>query len=696
VKKTIQVAILTLFGISLFKVGYSFQEGPPPGRSGVPAGGGFAAELTCVEMCHNSFDLNPDTLGQMEIVGLPDNYLPGQRYQLEFRLSYPIPDRSAWGFQATAVEMDTYRGAGTFVVTDPRRTQIRLGGPEGANRQYIEHTPLGSRPTGQLGSSWRFDWVAPETNVGDIGFYASGNAAGFPRGNSVGDRIFNPTPNPLARTKGQFTFSDIAVRANVAAGAGRGVAVGDFNQDGWPDLFVVADGQYRLYRNNGDNTFTDVTASSGITASQAQGQAAAWGDYNGDGNPDLYVVTAGADVLYRNNGDGTFTDVTREAGISDDSLGHAAVWADFNGDGLADIYVANEGQDVLYLNNRDGTFSKANPAVTGMTEDAASWSVAVADYNGDGWLDIFVANEGQDALYRNNGDGTFTDVAVAAGILTTNGQGRAAAWGDFDGDGKVDLFIANVGADLLYKNNGNGSFTEMTAMAGMADTAVGAAAAWADYDNDGDLDLFVANEGQDFLYRNNGNGTFNEVAMHSGMTDAAVGAAAAWLDVNDDGNPDLFVANTVGDNFLYLNPGRSGSAPPMMALSGRIRNLNLKIRNGSDFGFRALDFLAGNLKLGMILLVWFGFRISCFGFACRGIHRVAHMPTRPAALLVRRMIMKDRNKALMPLKRSICCGDGYRICRILFPTRRDDVGNRAKKELQRSGRSQKDEEFSDS
>jgi len=217
------------------------------------------------------------------------------------------------------------------------------------------------------------------------------------------------------------------------------------------------------------------------------------------------------------------------------------------------------------------TLSRLSPsasftyAATGLAETADSWSVAVADYNGDGKLDIFVANDGQDALYRNNGDGTFTDVAEAAGIETAEAQGRAAAWGDFDSDGKVDLFIANVGADRLYKNNGDGSFTDVTTMAGMADTAVGAAAAWADYDQDGDLDLFVCNQGQDFLYRNNGNGTFNEAATHSGMTDMAVGAGAAWLDVNADGNPDVFVANADGDNFLYLNPGRSGPAPANIA-----------------------------------------------------------------------------------------------------------------------------------
>jgi hypothetical protein len=280
---------------------------------------------------------------------------------------------------------------------------------------------------------------------------------------------------------------------------------------------------------------------------------------------DLFVAGDGQFWLYRNNGDGTFTDVSAMAGISDEASGRTVAWGDFNGDQQLDLYVANEGQDLLYLNNGDGTFTKVDPMMAGIVEQAAGWSVAVADYNGDNRLDIFVANDGQDALYRNNGDGTFTEVAAMAGIQTASVQGRAAAWADYNGDGKVDLFIANVGADLLYKNKGDGTFTDVTMMAGVVDTAVGAAAAWSDYDKDGDADLFVANEGQDFLYRNNGNGTFNEVATFSGLTDTAVGRAAAWVDVNGDGNPDLYVTNADGGNFLYRNPGRSGAVPVTIA-----------------------------------------------------------------------------------------------------------------------------------
>jgi hypothetical protein len=176
-----------------------------------------------------------------------------------------------------------------------------------------------------------------------------------------------------------------------------------------------------------------------------------------------------------------------------------------------------------------------------------------------------VANDGPDFLYKNNGGGTFTNVATTVGIQTASAQGRAAVWLDFDKDGKVDLFIANVGQDLLYKNKGDGTFTDVTTAAGVIDNAVGMAAAWADYDKDGDPDLFVANEGQDFLYRNNGNGTFNQVATVSGMTDMAAGRGAAWVDFDKDGNVDLLVSNAAGGNFLYKNPGRSGPASASVA-----------------------------------------------------------------------------------------------------------------------------------
>jgi glycosyltransferase A (GT-A) superfamily protein (DUF2064 family) len=573
---TMKKQMIKLMAIVLFCLGLSVgivnseSAGPVDGRSGVPAGGGFPEELTCNSSeCHGmagGFPLNPDTRGKIELLNLPDNYIPGQHYRLTFRTSHPDADRRRWGFQLTAVTADTFLPAGDFVVLTTgvplaSRIQRKVGGP-GGDRKYVEHFSLSTNANRTGGNSWIFEWVAPETNVGDVNFYGAGNAA---NNNSLetGDKIFTHSPDPLAVAKGQFVFTNIAAAANVATGSGQGAAVGDFDNDSHADIFVARAGQNLLYRNNGDGTFAEVAAMAGIGAADADSRSAAWGDYNGDGYLDLYVVNAGPDALYRNNGDGTFINVSAEAGISDEASGHAVAWGDFNGDTHLDLYAANEGQDALYLNNGNGTFTKADPAATGTAEQAASWSVAVADFNGDNRPDIFVANDGQAALYRNNGDGTFTDVAAAAGLQTASAQSRAAAWADYDGDGDQDLFIANVGQDLLYRNNGNGTFADVTMAAGLVDTPVGAAAgaAWTDYDKDGDQDLVVVNEGQDFLYRNNGNGTFNQVATFSGLTDAASGRAAAWIDVDNDANPDLFIVNAVEDNFLYRNPGRSGPAP---------------------------------------------------------------------------------------------------------------------------------------
>jgi hypothetical protein len=580
----IVVIILFIFGLSIGMV-RSYSTGPPVERAGVPAGHGFPEEETCDSAdCHDTFRLNPDTRGKITIAGLPDNYVPGRRYSLTLSVTHPDPDRIRWGFETTAVAMDTFIGAGNFVVTDRAHTQMISGGPPG-NRSYIEHNAGGTAPGTRGGNTWRFDWMAPSANVGDVGFFGSGNAADAD-GSNQGDKIYNSRPNPVALTRGQYTFTNVAAAANVAAGpgvgavadfdnvaagSGGGVAVGDYDKDGRPDLFIARDGQDALYHNNGDGTFTDVAVAAGIVTGDGQGRAAAWGDYDGDGRLDLYVVNGGADRLYHNNGDQTFSDVTGQVGISDNLVGHGVVWADFTGSHRLDLYVANEGQDILYFNNGDGTFTKADPAVAGMTETAAGWSVAVTDYNGDGKPDIFVANDGPDFLYKNNGGGTFTNVATAAGIQTASAQGRAAVWLDFDKDGKVDVFIANVGQDLLYKNNGNETFTDVTATAGLVDNAVGMAADWGDYDGDGYPDLFVANEGQDFLYRNNRNGTFNQVATVSGMTDMAAGRGAAWVDFNKDGNIDLFVANATGGNFLYKNPGRSGPAPATAARQANIR-----------------------------------------------------------------------------------------------------------------------------
>lgn len=608
-KQTLKMVAITIF-LCILSAGIAHSEsaGPAPGNTGAPAPAEreLPPEPTCGAMsgtgvagttlnCHGSMPAVADPVGKIELFNLPDNYVPGRQYRFFITVTHPMTGVAAprYGFQTTALVEGTFAPGGQFPNTNGRptgqaTTLFKMGGP-GDDRQYISHGPVSFSAQGsgeRRGRRWTIDWIAPADNPGDVNFYAVGNVA---NGNSLEtlDRIYTNSPNPLRVTKGQYSFTDVAAAANVAAGAGRGVAVGDYNKDGRADIFVAADGHYLLYRNNEDGTFTEVDEAAGLTAGDAQGRAAAWADYNGDGNLDLYVVNASPDRLYRNNGDGTFTDVSAEAGISSDAVGHAVAFTDLTGDGHPDLYVANEGQDDLYINNGDGTFSKADPAAAGIAESANSWSVAVADYNGDGRPDIFVANDGSAAVYRNDGGGMFTNVAAAAGIaaLTADAQSRAVALADYDKDGDQDLFIGNVGQDLLFRNNGDGTFADVTMAVGLVENPVAAAAgaAWGDYDNDGDPDLIVVNEGQDRLYRNtttvtlSGTGnnpagtisttiSFTEVATFSGLTETAAGQAVAWVDVDNDQDLDLFVANADG-GALYQNPGRSG---PASASSARL------------------------------------------------------------------------------------------------------------------------------
>jgi hypothetical protein len=169
------------------------SSGPQPGLSGAPEIAGVPAEMTCTS-CHATYPLNPDALGKVELLGLPDTYSPGRRYALTFRISHPDATLTRWGFQLTAIQRSDGQGAGEFVVTDPQNTQ-RVTGL--AHRQYVEHTVPGTAMGQPGGTSWSFDWVAPARDVGEIVFYGGGNASNMD-GSKEGDRIYNPTPAPLA------------------------------------------------------------------------------------------------------------------------------------------------------------------------------------------------------------------------------------------------------------------------------------------------------------------------------------------------------------------------------------------------------------------------------------------------------------------------------------------------------------------
>ena len=322
---------------------------------------------------------------------------------------------------------------------------------------------------------------------------------------------------------------------------GSGVVFFDYDTDGDADLYFVNSGNIPqakqgaqqtqlgnvLYRNDGDGRFTDVTETSG-TGDTGYGMAAAAGDIDNDGDADLYVANFGQDVLYRNNGDGTFTDITEAAGIDNILWGIAAVYLDFDVDGDLDIFVVNylvyelsmpvttfkgivgyghprsyEGTpDVLYRNNGDGTFTNIaeTAGVTNPTEGRGMAAVA-CDYDNDGFPDIYVTNDtNRNFLYHNNGDGTFTDESLFIGVGYDEGGVAEGSMGidcgDYNRDGWLDLIVANSEKATLYKNEEGLFFADATAESGLQQPTlpfVGFSPLFLDYDNDGHLDLFCAN-----------------------------------------------------------------------------------------------------------------------------------------------------------------------------------------------------------
>jgi enediyne biosynthesis protein E4 len=361
-----------------------------------------------------------------------------------------------------------------------------------------------------------------------------------------------PPVSRLYKNNRDGTFTDVTVSAGVAkTGWGQGVCVGDYDNDGFDDLFVSYYGDCVLFKNNGDGTFTDVAAKAGVTTRakiKRWNTGCAFVDYDRDGNLDLFVANyidfekekvpvpeAGTclfkglkvacgppglpgakNILFRNNGDGTFTDVSEKSGIlkTPGTYGLGVLVSDFDNDGWPDIYVANDSTSAaLYRNNRDGTFSdiaiEAGAAFSPDGKPQAGMGVAAADYNHDGFIDIVKTNFQGDtsSLYANKGAFTFDDQTFQSGLgRNTRFMGWGAVFQDLDNDGWADILLANghvypeVGEDyrqrkVLYRNNGNGRFTDVseTSGPGILERSCARGLALGDFDNDGDLDAVVNN-----------------------------------------------------------------------------------------------------------------------------------------------------------------------------------------------------------
>jgi bacillopeptidase F len=349
-------------------------------------------------------------------------------------------------------------------------------------------------------------------------------------------------------------FNDVSSSSGIEMGGhGQGCAWGDFDRDGDEDIYVTNIlGVNRLLENSG-GTFTDVAPTKGV-ADAGDSFGACWGDYDRDGDLDLFVaVRNAANRLYRNDG-ATFTDIALSVGITDVGYHQGAAWLDFNLDGLLDLYVVNRiTADKLYRND-GGTFTDVTDAM-GIVDSGTGSGVGIADYNSDGYPDIYVLKRGSaNVLYRNDVS-VFTDVTSETGVGGGNRYSNGCAWGDFDNDGDQDLYVANSGSEnVLFRNDG-GVFIDISVSSGTNSAEPSYHAIWVDYDSDADLDLFVTNSTTSLLYLNTGGGNFMEVGSIAG-TDVTVGGGAGVADFNQDGRIDLYVVRISDvDDVLLENNG---------------------------------------------------------------------------------------------------------------------------------------------
>ena len=435
------------------------------------------------------------------------------------------------------------------------------------------------------------------------------------------------------RPSGPITFTDVTARAGIDfrhnSGAfgkkylpetmGSGVCVLDYDDDGWQDILFVNGMDWpghtstnssipALYHNNGNGTFTDVTRQAGL-AVKMYGLGCAVGDYDNDGHDDIYITALGGNHLFRNLGNGKFADLTAKAGMRDAGFSTGAVWFDYDHDGKLDLFVSHyvnwsidtdqtcsldgkhksyctpeayKGQSgTLYHNNGNGTFTDVTKKAGLFDPTSKSLGVALLDYDNDGWLDLFVANDTQpDKLYHNNHNGTFTDEAFSAGVAFSDAGKARAGMGvdvaDYDGSGRQGLVIGNFSNEgiVLYHNDGSGLFTDESTASSIGPASqqlLTFGTFFFDYNLDGLPDIFAANghvaddisviqptlhyAEPPLLFRNLGNGKFENVSDKVGpaMRQSIVGRGAAYLDFDNDGDLDLVITTSNGSARLLRN-----------------------------------------------------------------------------------------------------------------------------------------------
>ncbi len=436
-------------------------------------------------------------------------------------------------------------------------------------------------------------------------------------------------------------FSGASPQKYLVETMGSGAALIDYDRDGWLDIYFVNGAgkpgregtqttRHALYRNLGNGRFSDVTSESGVGGYGRYGTGVAVGDIDNDGWPDLFVAHFGPNVLYRNLGDGTFSDVSRQAGVDDPFWGQSAGFFDLDNDGYLDLYVTNYLDlkyethpvcgaeaparrsycdpdafsgvaDRLYRNRGDGTFDDISERSGIANPEGKGLGVVMADIDGDGRMDIYVANDKtRNFLFKNNGDLTFSDISYFS-LTGFNAAGEAEAgmgtdFGDFDGDGLLDLIVTNYDLETngLYRNLGQETFSDDRWVQGVAKASIrmlGFGTGFFDYDNDGDLDLFVANGhvlDDISSYRNNisysqpnqllenRDGRFYDVSKDAGpaFRTTRVSRGTAFGDFDNDGDIDLVVTNIDDSPELLVNRSNPSGTWLSLQMVGKTSNRN--------------------------------------------------------------------------------------------------------------------------